>query len=64
MKAKLTICGVDCGEIEVGEDSFAGLMARGEAGGSLSKLRELQATLEKLGVTSTVTVEAKGASDG
>ena len=63
MKAKLTICGVDQGEIEVGENSFVGLFARGEAGGAMSKLRELQATLTELGCVCKITAGKKGADD-
>ena len=63
MKATLTICGIDRGEIEIGENSFVALLARGEAGGAMSKLQELQDTLTELGCVCKIDTSLEGADD-
>ena len=48
MKANLFVCGVYQGEIEVGNDSIIGLLARMDYGGALQRITAMQEELNQL----------------
>lgn len=48
MKARLYVLGVDRGEIEVGDNSMVGLLARGMFSDGMARANELQRDLDYL----------------
>lgn len=48
MKARLYVCGIDRGEIEVGDDSIVGLLARGLLSDAMTKVADMQEDVENL----------------
>jgi hypothetical protein len=48
MKARLYVFGIDRGEIEVGDNSMVGLLARGMFSDGMAKAAELQRDMDSL----------------
>ena len=48
MRARLYVLGVDRGEIEVGDNSMVGLLARGLFSEGMAKAAELQGDMDRL----------------
>ncbi len=48
MKARLYVCGVDRGEIEVGDNSIVGLLAQGLLSDAMTKVADLQEDVDNL----------------
>ena len=46
MRARLYVCGIDRGEIEVGDNSIVGLLARGLLPDGMAKVAELQRDMD------------------
>lgn len=48
MKVKLFVCGVDRGEIEVGDNSLVAKLAYGDFPGAMEKAKDLKADIDKV----------------
>jgi hypothetical protein len=64
MRCTLTVCGVDYGEIEVGENSLVALLARGKIAPAMRQIAAMQEEINSISRLTRAQPDRAGSVDG